>query len=302
LPPVSSDLSPALNNNAIKEFNLMVNDYTLTDVVRQTHLSGILSNATSIRKLIAENKINIPKFQLDGFNDIKKISGTELITELNEAFEKYGIEETVVVCRSNKRANMYNNGIRQQILFREEQIAKGDYLMVVKNNYFWIQETESVDFIANGDIMEVIKIKSYEERYGFHFANVLLRMVDYENKEVTAKIILETLNIESAALSTEDNKKLFYNVYEDYKHLKPKRKCYDMVKNDPYFNALQVKFSYAITCHKSQGGQWKAVFVDQGYFTNDMLNIEYLRWLYTACTRATEVLFLVNFNKEFFTT
>jgi exodeoxyribonuclease-5 len=179
-------------------------------------------------------------------------------------------------------------------------ISQDDYLMVVKNNYFWLAGESEADFIANGDIVQVVKLKKYEERFGFHFVDARLRLVDMGNREIDVKIILETLSIEGAALSQDDNKKLFYSIYEDYKNIKPKRAGFDAVRNNSYFNALQVKFSYAVTCHKAQGGQWKSVFVDQGYFVQDMLNKEYLKWLYTAFTRATEKLYLVNFSKEFF--
>jgi exodeoxyribonuclease-5 len=300
LPPVGTDLSPALKSNELSYYNIETIEYTLTDVVRQTANSGILTNATLIRTLIDSGKIILPQLKIDGFNDLKRINGSELISELSDSFDKYGIEETVVICRSNKRANIYNKGIRAQILFREEQINTGDYLMVVKNNYFWLTDETETDFIANGDIVEVIRIKSYQERYGFRFADVTLRLIDHDNKEITAKIILETLDIESAALSVDDNKKLYYNVFEDYADLKPKKKGYDAVKSNPYFNALQVKFAYAVTCHKAQGGQWKSVFIDQGYLTTEMINVEFLRWLYTAITRASEQLYLVNFNKEFY--
>jgi exodeoxyribonuclease-5 len=172
--------------------------------------------------------------------------------------------------------------------------------MFVKNNYFWLANDEELNFIANGDIVQVIKIGKHEEKYGFHFINVKIRLMDIDNREIDVKFILETLEIEGASLSSDDNKKLFYSVYEDFQHLKPKRAGYVAVRNDPYFNALQIKFAYAVTCHKAQGGQWKAVFIDQGYFTPDMMNLEYLRWLYTAVTRASEKLYLVNFSKEFF--
>ncbi len=300
LPPVEAINSFSLDGSFLSNMGFPVNKSCLTDVVRQTEFSGILVNATFIRDLITREKIEIPKFQLNNFPDIISISGSELINELQECYDKLGLENTMVITRSNKRANAYNAGIRKSILFREETIAPGDYLMVVKNNYFWLHaENEESDFIANGDIIQIVKINKHEERYGFHFINALIRLVDIDNREIEVKILLETLTIESAALSTEDNRKLFYTVYEDYNTIKPKKAGYDAVRSNPYFSALQVKFAYAITCHKSQGGQWKAVFIDQGYFTNEMFNIEYLRWLYTAFTRASEKLYLVNFNKEF---
>jgi exodeoxyribonuclease-5 len=206
----------------------------------------------------------------------------------------------MIITRSNKRANQYNQGIRSQILWHEDEIATGDYIMVVKNNYYWIDDNDKIDFIANGDIAEILKIRKYEERYGFRFVNVTLRFIDYGDVEIDCKIILDTLNINSAALTNDDNKKLYYNVLEDYQDLKTRKQQYESVKKDEYFNALQVKFSYAITCHKAQGGQWKNVFIDHGYINDDMMDKEYLRWLYTAFTRPIENLYLVNFDKRFF--
>ena len=211
------------------------------------------------------------------------------------------MEETIIVCRSNKRANVYNSGIRTRILWREEEISGGDYVMVVKNNYYWLKDENEVDFIANGDVAQVVKVRRIEELYGYRFAQATLRFIDYENREIDAKILINTLTSETASLSSEENKKLFQTILEtEYSDIKTKKKQFEKMKEDPYFNALQVKFAYAVTCHKSQGGQWKNVFIDQGYFTNEMLSIEYLRWLYTALTRSTLRLFLVNFTKEFF--
>lgn len=300
LPPVSFSESAALTERTLKSLGFSVTSFCLTEVVRQTKESGIIYDATIIRKLIASEKIKIPKLRVENFTDVIRISGSDLINELNEAYEKYGMEETIVVTRSNKRANQYNKGIRQSVLFYDEQISKNDYLMVVKNNYHWLANGEDFNFIANGDIVQIVKLNNFEERYGFHFADARLRLIDIENREIDAKIILETLDIDGAALSLDDNKKLFYAIYEDYKHIKPKRSGYMAIRNDPYFNSLQVKFSYAVTCHKAQGGQWKAVFVDQGYFNPDIINIEYLKWIYTAFTRAELKLYLVNFNKDFF--
>jgi len=300
LPPVNFSESPALYNENIKSKGFTVSSTCLTDVVRQSQTSGILYNATLTRKLITSGIPKLPKFKIDGFSDIISLSGSDLINELDSSYEKYGIEETIVVTRSNKRANLYNNGIRKSILFRDEQISVGDYLMVVKNNYFWLANDEELNFIANGDIVQVVKIGKHEEKYGFHFANLKICLLDIDNREIEVKVVLETLEIEGASLSSDENKKLFYSVYEDFQHIKPKRAGYVSVRNDPYFNALQVKFAYAVTCHKAQGGQWKAVFIDQGYFTADMMSMEYLRWLYTAITRATKKLYLVNFNNIFF--
>ncbi len=206
----------------------------------------------------------------------------------------------MVICRSNKRANIFNRGIREKIYNREEGLSAGDYLMVVKNNYFWIDDPVVLDFIANGDIVEVMKIFKYEERYGYRFADIKIRFIDYPEITARVKIMLDTLFIESAALPQEKNKELFYKVLEEYEDIKSKKKRFDETRLDPYYNALQVKFAYAITCHKSQGGQWKAVYIDQGYLTDNLINKEYLRWLYTAFTRATDKLFLINFSDKFF--
>ncbi len=307
LPPVGIDISPALNSDQLKLFGLTVFEYNLKEVVRQHEDSGVLLNATNIRNLISSENFTFPKFELDDITDIQKISGADLIETISDSYDKYGYEDTMIITRSNKRANQYNKGIRSQILWREEEIAVGDFLMVVKNNYYWIDENEKtclptgkIDFIANGDIAEIIKISKYEERYGFRFVDVTLRFIDYVDLEIECKVILDTLDINTAALSSEDNKQLFYNVLEDYQHEKTKKRKYEGVRNDKYFNALQVKFSYAVTCHKAQGGQWKNVFIDHGYITEDMMDKEYLRWLYTAFTRPIENLYLVNFDKRFF--
>lgn len=307
LPPVGIDISPALDSKELESFGYNVLEYNLRDVVRQQEDSGILYNATNIRNIISGDKYVFPKLELEGITDVQKISGNELIEAISDSYDKYGYEETMIITRSNKRANQYNQGIRSQILWHEEEIAVGDFIMVVKNNYYWIDDndktslqTGKIDFIANGDIAEIIRIRKYEERYGFRFVNVTLRFIDYDDVEVDCKIILDTLNINSASLSNDDNKKFYYNVLEDYKDLKTKKQQYESVKNDEYFNALQVKFSYAITCHKAQGGQWKSVFIDHGYVNDDMMDKEYLRWLYTAFTRPIENLYLVNFDKRFF--
>ncbi len=302
LPPVGLDVSPALDKSTLEYYGFSVDEYELTDVVRQAQDSGILFNATQLR-----NRINDP-LQLSGFfemeigslTDVVRINGGELIEKISTCYDKYGLFETTVVTRSNKRANLYNKGIRGSILYKENEIERGDLLMVVKNNYFWPGKDSGLDFIANGDIAEVIYIYNYEELYGFRFANVSLRFVDYENVELDCKIFIETLSLETASLTQEQNRHLFESVSEDYREIGNKKKRWEKVKENPYFNALQVKFAYALTCHKSQGGQWKAVFVDHGYLTEDMLNTEYFRWLYTAFTRPVEKLYLVNFDKNFF--
>jgi exodeoxyribonuclease-5 len=270
-------------------------------VVRQAADSGILSCATQIRKGIENGRQSgFIQFELNEFEDVSRVSGEELIERISSCYDKYGLFDTTVVTRSNKRANLFNKGIRGSILYRENEIERGDLLMVVKNNYYWADEDSEMKFIANGDIAQVISIYGYEELYGFRFADVCLRMVDYEDIEIDCKIFLDTLAIETASFSYEQNRHLFESVSEDYTEIGNKQKRWKKIRENPYFNALQVKYAYALTCHKAQGGQWKAVFVDHGYLTEDMLDQDYYRWLYTAFTRPVEKLFLVNFNKNFF--
>lgn len=302
LPPVGLNISPALEPDTLDGFGFSVKKVELTDVVRQAEGSGILSNATQIRKRIgnADGETGFFHIEIDDFGDIERVSGAELIESITGSYQEYGIFETAIVTRSNKRANLYNKGIRGSILYRENEIEKGDLLMVVKNNYFWLGEDLKIDFIANGDIAEIIKIYKYEELYNFRFANVCLRFIDYDDVEIDCKIFLDTLNIESASFTFEQNRQLFEAVSEDYAEIRNKRERWKKVKESPYYNALQVKFAYAITCHKAQGGQWKAVYVDHGYISEEMLDTEFYRWLYTAFTRPAEKLFLVNFDKGFF--
>ena len=302
LPPVGLDISPALAKKELDFYDRVVFEHELTEVVRQDQNSGILYNATFIRNLITEGYF-VPGYfhlELSGFDDIRRLGGADLIEEISTCYDLFGMFETIVVTRSNKRANKFNEGIRSTILYKESAISVGDLLMIVKNNYFWLEANETIDFIANGDIAEIVTIYKHEELYGFRFANVSLRLIDYPDIEFDCKILLDTLSIESAALTSEQNRKLFDAVAEDYLDIRSKKKRWEKIRENPYFNALQVKFAYAVTCHKAQGGQWKAVFVDQGYLTEEMLNTEFLRWLYTAFTRPTERLYLVNFNKEFF--
>jgi exodeoxyribonuclease-5 len=299
LPPVGSSRSPALDKAFYRTVFTEIIDCELTEVVRQKQKSGILENATSLRELIRNGMTGYPKFSIAGFSDLMKISGNELIDLINRSYETSGIEQTVVISRSNKRSNMYNSGIRSRILLREEEIIPGEMLMVVRNNYYWLQDNEKIEFIANGDAIEILKIRKYEELYGYRYADVRIRLIDYDI-ELEAKIMLDTLNIESASLTSEQNKNLFYTIYEDYEEIKPKKKGYDKVRENPYFNALQVKFAYAVTCHKAQGGQWKNVFIDQGYINENMMDTEYLRWLYTAFTRSTQNIYLINFPDKYF--
>ncbi|MGM0377380.1 MAG: ATP-binding domain-containing protein, partial [Bacteroidota bacterium] len=257
--------------------------------------------ATEIRERI-ENTGNAGffKLEIEPFPDVERISGEDLVERISSCYDRYGLFETTVVTRSNKRANLYNKGIRGSILYKENELERGDLLMVVKNNYHWAPPGEGLDFIANGDIAEVAAIYGYEELYGFRFADVSLRFVDYENIEIDCKIFLDTLSIESASFPYEKNRELYDAVSEDYMDIKNKRNRWKKIKENPHFNALQVKYAYALTCHKAQGGQWKAVFIDHGYLVSDMLDHDYYRWLYTAITRPVEKLFLVNFNKNFF--
>jgi exodeoxyribonuclease-5 len=301
LPPVGISVSPALDPYTLKKYGLKIKEFILTDVVRQAEGSGILSCATLVRKQIEDSgNSGFFNMQIGSFSDVERISGMDLTEYLTSCYDKYGLFETAVVTRSNKRANLFNKGIRSSILYREEEIERGDILMVVKNNYYWNSDTPGLDFIANGDIAEVVSIKSYEELYGFRFANVRLRFIDYDDVEIVGKIFLDTLYSETASMSAGQNKKLFDAVAGDYTEYKNKRHRWDKIRQNPYFNALQVKFAYALTCHKAQGGQWKAVFVDHGYLVEEMLDHEYYRWLYTAFTRSVERLFLVNFNSGFF--
>ncbi len=301
LPPIGLDISPALDPQEVESsYNMSVEEIILTQVVRQNQDSGILMNATELRCMLADERSGFPALSTEKFPDIFRIGGAELIDEISNAHSEFGLEDTIVVSRSNKRANKFNQGIRNTVLYREDEICSGDYLMVVKNNYFWAEDIKEMDFIANGDIVEIVRIHRHVERYGFRYAEVTIRFPDYKDVELDTMIMLDTLDIETASLAYEENKKLFFTIAEDYADIRSKKKRYEKIRDNKFFNALQVKFSYAVTCHKAQGGQWKAVFVDQGYLTDELLTQEYYRWLYTAVTRATEKLFLVNFKKEFF--
>lgn len=299
LPPVGEEESPALSADILKSYGLEVQEIGLTQVVRQLENSGILWNATKLRRYIAEeNFLSLPKIRLKGFADIRILPGNELIDELNTCYGRDGMDETMVICRSNKRANLYNNGIRNTILDREDELNSGDMLMIAKNNYFWTEKNKEIDFIANGDIAVVRRVRRTKELYGFRFAEVLLSFPDYNDFELEANLLLDTLHSESPALPKELNDKLFYSVFEDYADITIKKERMKKMKADPYYNALQIKYAYAITCHKAQGGQWKNIFLDQGYITEENIGPDYFRWLYTAFTRATQTLYLVNYPKE----
>ncbi|MBR8535285.1 AAA family ATPase [Carboxylicivirga sediminis] len=302
LPPVGFEESPALDKLYLESLGMQVQEYFLKEVVRQQQDSGILYNATKLRFMLDEGVFEptFPALEVKGYDDFKRLSGEELIDELNWCQENYGLDETLVVCRSNKRANLFNKGIRGSILYREEELTVTDHLLIMKNNYFWLKDSKEADFIANGDIAEVVRINGYEELYDRRFANVTLRLTDYEHLEVDVKIILDALHTDTAGFSKEEQEAFFYNVMEDYEAEKSQRKKYGKIKENPYYNALQVKYAYAMTCHKSQGGQWKAVFIDQGYIPEEQMGTGYFRWLYTAITRATEKVYLVNFKDEFF--
>ena len=301
LPPVGKLLSPALDPKYLmSNYYLKLKGVELSQVMRQSLESGILHNATLIRNQTQAKK-PVLKFELEGFDDVKRIDGLELEDELHTCFSKYGADDTIVITRSNKRANIFNQQIRVRIKDLDNEIATGDYLMVVKNNYYWLDEKSPVSFVANGDVAEVMGMGNIEELYGFRFLNATVRLIDYPQlQSIDVKLLLDSIHSEAPSLTKEDSQRLFETVMEDYAEIPNKRMKMELLKKNPYFNALQVKFGYAVTCHKSQGGQWKAVFVDQGYLTEEMLDTEYARWLYTAVTRATEKLYLVNFNDMFF--
>lgn len=322
LPPVGDEESPALQESWLSGYGLNVVSHTLTEVVRQAESSGILWNATQLRKLMdTESIFDLPKIRFKGFPDVCNISGNELIDTLEQCYYRDGESETIVVTRSNKRAKIYNNGIRAQILWREELLEGKDMLMIAKNNYYWTEqlalqhlanaqaegktpeeaETLPFDFIANGDTAIVRRIRRQREFYGFTFADAELTFPDYDDFTMEATVLIDTLQTEAPALSKEQQDTLFNNIMEDYKGdpaLRSKQERLKALRNDPYYNALQIKYAYAITCHKAQGGQWTNVFVDQGYMTEELLGPEYFRWLYTAITRATTRVFFVNWKDE----
>lgn len=302
LPPVNLNLSPALNENTLSlNYNKEVKTMELSEVVRQQLDSGILFNATNLREQLAAEFTEDFRFEVQNFNDIVRlIDGYEIQDAINQAYSEVGKEDTAIIVRSNKRANLYNQQIRNRILFLENELATGDYLMVVKNNYFWLETSSAAGFIANGDIVEVLEIFAFKELYGFRFTEVKVQMVDYPNmKPFETVIMLDTLDINSPSLPYEDSNRLYQEVLLDYQEETSKYKKFLKVKNNKYFNALQVKFSYAVTCHKSQGGQWNTVFVEQPYLPNG-IDKEYLRWLYTAVTRAKDKLYLIGFKDDFF--
>jgi ATP-dependent exoDNAse (exonuclease V) alpha subunit len=301
LPPVQLDISPALNTDALSmHYNKEVFSIELDEVMRQEEKSGILYNATELREILKSSFIETFQFNLKGFKDIVRLTdGFDIQDAIESAYNNYSIEDTCFIVRSNKRANQYNQQIRTRILDKESELSVGDYLMVVKNNYFWLKETDEAGFIANGDIVEVLEIFNFKELYSFKFANVKIRMVDYPNqKPFETIVLLDTITSESPSLTFEESNRLYQEVMKDYEG-EAQYKKFQKVKSNEYFNALQVKFSYAITCHKSQGGQWNTVFIEQPYLS-DGITVDYVRWLYTAVTRAKDKLYLIGFKEESF--
>lgn len=325
LPPVGEEESPALNRTMLEGYGMEVTELCLTQVVRQLEESGILWNATMLRRLIQDDAVyEFPKLKGKSFPDVRVLPGDELIDALSDSYRKYGTDGTIVVTRSNKRANIFNNGIRTRILDQEEELSCGDLIMVAKNNYYWVdkemeqgarsrgqensieeqgnsnslapcpQPPAPLSFIANGDVAVVRRLRNERSFYGFRFADATLRFTDYDNRELDATVLLDTLQSEAPALTRQQQEMLFNGVWDDYPELTNKRDRMKRLRQDPYYNALQVKYAYAVTCHKAQGGQWQHVYIDQGYITEEMLSPDYFRWLYTAITRATEQVYLVN--------
>ena len=309
LPPVGEEESPALNAAMLQGYGLTVYECDLNEVLRQSKQSGILYNATMIRQMITHDDIpQLPKIRFTGFSDIRQMPGAELIEALADSYHHVGLDDTIVVTRSNKRANIFNQGIRNMVLDREEELSQGDILMIVKNNYYWMEEerkkikekdnqvpsNDIPAFLANGDRAKVLKVRRRIDLYGFRFATLLLQFPDYGNYELEATVLLDTLTSEAPALTHEQQEQLFHQIEEDYQDVPLKADRMKAIRQDQFYNALQVKFAYAVTCHKAQGGQWSHVYVDQGYMTDDMLTPDYIHWLYTAFTRATEMLYLVN--------
>ena len=339
LPPIGEDESPALCASVIQSYGLKVFQCDLNEVLRQKRGSGILSNASNLRKIILsfketsfEGALTAPEIQFDGFADVSCLSGADFVEQLSGSYDEVGMDETIVITRSNKRANIYNQGIRNQVLGMEDELCGGDRIMIVRNNYYWMmkgsggdhtvtsslpastpdephgllarlgeapsqQQDSCLDFLANGDRAEVERVHHVRELYGFHFADVDLRFPDYDDQELSATVIMDSLVTESPALSREQANELFSRIMEDYTDLPRKADRMSRLRGDAYFNALQIKFAYAVTCHKAQGGQWKHVYLDQGYMTDEMFSPSYFHWLYTAITRATSKLYLINWPK-----
>jgi exodeoxyribonuclease-5 len=302
LPPVGIPMSPALDVNYLKvRFEAAIHSYELEEVMRQSLESGILFNATQMREQINEDKLHLPLFTILGFRDVEKITGSDLEEYLMDSFSGRQVEDSVVITRSNKRANLFNREIRKRILFRENDLEAGDYMMVVRNNYFWLEEDSPAGFIANGDIMEITRVGERENRFGYDFAGLTIKLLDYPELEpIDVKILLNTISSESASLSQQEMRQLFDLIMAEFNDIPQRGKRLEKVRTNPYYNALQVKFAYSLTCHKTQGGQWENVFIDQGFLKIENIDREYLRWLYTAFTRATKKVYLVGFNEKFF--
>ena len=315
LPPVGEEESPALSTQVLSSYGLEVFELTLTQVMRQLSESGILYNATKIREKLTSQEtiaidgalLNFSPANLEGsvFPDVRRVAGDELIESIESSYSRWGADDCMVICRSNKRANIYNQGIRNRILYREDELTSGDRLMVVKNNYYWVEriareehQPQPLSFIANGDIAVVRRVRRTRELYGFRYADVLLRFPDYDDYELEATVLLDTLYSESPALTREESNRLFEAVMEDYADIPQKKERHRKLREDPHFNALQIKFAYAVTCHKAQGGQWGCIYLDQGYLPPDTSPTDYYRWLYTAFTRATEQVYLVNWPES----
>ncbi|MGC9332108.1 MAG: ATP-dependent DNA helicase [Bacteroidales bacterium] len=299
LPPVNTDLSPALDESELKAMGMQVTSHELTEVIRQSTTSGILMNATNIRKKIITDPESLPELNIEPYTDIEHIGGNELVDILESTYDDVGINEVKIICRSNKNANVYNHGVRNQILWREEELSSGDLLMVVKNNYMWLPDKAPIDFIANGDMIEVVRLKKKHDLYGLRFQDAEIRFVDYTDLEVEVRLMLDCLKVDGPSLTSEATQTLYEKVKLDHQHPDGKKQM-EAMRKDPFLNALQVKYAYAMTCHKSQGGQWHSIFIDQGYVTEEMMGISYYRWLYTALTRATHKVYLVNFSNVFF--
>ena len=305
LPPVGEEESPALCDEVLKGYGLLVGSASLTEVVRQSKDSDVLSGATLLRQLLTEGFEGIPPIHTDAHGEVRALPGNELIESLVGDYQEYGADNVIVVTRSNKRANVYNNGIRSRIFDREDEITRGDLVMAVKNNYYWTEqcarqlpkdEVMPFNFIANGDTAEVVRIRNVHEQYGFRFADATLRFADYDDFELDCRVMLSTLQSESPSLTHEESNTLYERVLEDYMHIPLKKDRMKALRQDPYYNALQIKYAYAVPCHKAQGGQWARVYVDQGFVPEDATGASYLRWLYTAFTRTTERVYLVNWT------
>ena len=299
LPPVGLTCSPAMEVGFLEGYG-HVTSVEMREVVRQSAESGILYNANKLRQEIMDQlDFGLPEFEVERFDDIERVTGMELIESISDAMDKYGRDEVVVLCYSNKRAYRYNMGIRSKIFFDEEELVRGEKLMIVKNNYSFVENIKELDFIANGDIAQLLKIHRYTERYGLHYADAVLSLPEYNDIEIDVKVILDTLSSDAPSLTREQQNQLWEGINADYSHIASRRKRYEEIRKDPFYGALQIKYATATTCHKSQGGQWDCVFIDRAFWNGDM-TVEDRRWLYTALTRAKKKVYLVNFDDEFF--